>query len=238
MAGCVDRLMQASGLTLKELAEFLYGAERPADAESVYLDAFNVRQRMARDDTEAAMCMRQVAQCRLDRGLYREAADAGELNLQMDNATPDTYGLLIEAHLRLRNESKSEEYLRALLEHRGATARWELIFAAERASAIYQERGNYPRAAEAGTGHRHTGIGECQGRRAAREDAPARPAASDHGQDGRCQSRELARHEALHGKCGGTGHGCWRSVAGVGGGRPDGRDLLRISLSIPGQPRG
>ena len=138
---------------LTDLGELLRTEKRLADAETVFQDAFLTRRKK---DLKAAVAMQDVARCRLDRGLYKEAADAAEISLALRalfEKAPATgtlvlQGLLADAYLQAHDPVKSEAAFRTLNEKAGSDNRYILIGAAEKLSTIYQERGDYPRAAE------------------------------------------------------------------------------------------
>ena len=87
--------------------------------------------------------------------MYREAAEAGERSLELidsiknpaERAPANVDGLLAEAYLRAHDVPKSESHFRALDNNVRPYSRFLLISTADKLSAIYQERGDYPAAA-------------------------------------------------------------------------------------------
>jgi len=87
--------------------------------------------------------------------MYRESAEAGERSLELidsiknpaERAPANVDGLLAEAYLRAHDVPKSESHFRALDNNVRPYSRFLLISTADKLSAIYQERGDYPAAA-------------------------------------------------------------------------------------------
>ena len=140
---------------LLDLANFLKWQKQPADAQARFEEALQVS-RQLHNQTGAAFCLEQIARCRIDRDQYKEAAEAAEASLVLrkqigpPSARPAIvlYSLLAEAYLRAREEKKSAACFATLSEKATSDSRTLVSQTAEKLSAIYQERGDYPHAAE------------------------------------------------------------------------------------------
>jgi uncharacterized membrane protein YjgN (DUF898 family)/tetratricopeptide (TPR) repeat protein len=141
---------------LMDLGAAIRSSKRPADAEPVFEQALAVRQRLRKRDRLMIGCLDQIARCRLDRGLYTQAAEAAETGLEIassvepkpDHQTFELLALLAEVYLRAGDEARSEDAFRRFVAASTALSRYQLAEAADKLSTIYQERGDYTRATE------------------------------------------------------------------------------------------
>jgi uncharacterized membrane protein YjgN (DUF898 family) len=141
--------------SLLDLARFLLFQKRFTEAENAFQHAYQVRESLGKKDAAAADCMEQIARCRMGRGMYKEAVEAGEASIQLrarlekpaQRNTTSIDALLAEAYLQAHDSKKSDAYFRALNNDLAPTARYTLSQTAEKLSNIYQNRGDYPQAA-------------------------------------------------------------------------------------------
>jgi len=140
---------------LLDLANFLQGQKRTGEAEASFDDALQVS-RQLRDQAGTADCLEHIARCRMDLGKYQQAAEAGEASLVARQPTDQAskrrmlrlYGLLSEAYLRAHDEKHSAARFTTLNERATANDSDVVITTADKLSTIYQDRGDYPHAAE------------------------------------------------------------------------------------------
>lgn len=140
---------------LWDLASFLRYQNRLAESQSMFEQACAVREKMGERDVLAARCLEDLARVRMARAKYRDAIEAGEASFQIrarlqkpeERSTISVDALLAEAYLRANEAGRSEAYFRALHNEVRSDSYYTLEDTAEKLSAIYQERGNYPEAA-------------------------------------------------------------------------------------------
>ena len=137
------------------LGTFLRFQKRFSEAENTFQRAFAIRESMGKKDAAEANCLEQIARCRMGRGMYREAAEAGEASFQIrarlerpsDRDSTFNDALLAEAYLQAHDTKKSDAYFRALRNDLGPAQQFTLSETAEKLSTIYEGRGDYPQAA-------------------------------------------------------------------------------------------
>jgi hypothetical protein len=138
-----------------DLANFLRSRKRFEEAEHTFVRALTAREKAGKKDAQAAFCMEQIARCRMARGMYNEAAAAGEASLQLrsqlekpaERNTARSNALLAEVYLRAHDPKKAEACFRALYDTARPSDQYTLIETAKTLSTIYEERGDYPQAA-------------------------------------------------------------------------------------------
>ncbi len=136
-----------------DLANLLRRQKRYAEAETRFAEALKVS-RQLHNLEGAAFCLEEIARCRMDRGEYTGAAESAEASLDLRKQIGPPwralalYGLLSEAYLRARDEKKSAARFATLGEKADSKKRSIVAHTADNLSKIYQERGDYPRAAE------------------------------------------------------------------------------------------
>ena len=141
---------------LFDLGRFLRSRHQSPEAEAVYQQAFDLRQKMHKKDLAAAVCMDQIARVRMDQGLFASGAEAAEESLLLRTplepptaqTTLELYALLAQAYLRAGNEAKSESSFRVLRERSAPPTRYILIESAGALSMIYEGQRKNSRAAE------------------------------------------------------------------------------------------
>ncbi len=139
---------------LEDLASSLQIQKRYGQAEETFQQALSVRERMGKKDSQSAACLERIARCRVGRGMYKEAAEAGETSLGILSSLPNPHeseipleGFLAETYLRAHDRKKSEACFSRMYSQMKPAHRYVLIDTAEELSKIYEERGDYPEAA-------------------------------------------------------------------------------------------
>ena len=141
---------------LNELADLLEDAARVQEAEETYQLAAGLWPEQKLPDTVAIRSLRGLLSLRMRAGRYAEGiapgerALAGQLTLPVSLAfqRDSLRGELAECHLRAGDVGAAEAHFRALRETTQGPGRFELARAADRLSKAYQDRGDYPKAAE------------------------------------------------------------------------------------------
>lgn len=141
---------------LNDLADFLAGEERTGEAEQTYEMAVALRRDRAPVDHVAIASLRGLVSLRMEADRYADAIEAGEPALaaiaaDRDLAPFDLTTLrrdLAECYLRTGNDARAEAEFAVLRADAQGVHRHFLAETANRLSKIYQERGDYPKAAE------------------------------------------------------------------------------------------
>lgn len=137
---------------LNDLAQFLGDTERPREAEAIYRSAISLGGAKVADDAAVVSFLRLLSVRRED-GRYREAVEAGEQALAAAQSigSAQTFRVreqLAEVCLLAGEDARAEELFGNLRESATGPARYLVAVSADRLSEIYQERGDYPKAAE------------------------------------------------------------------------------------------